>query len=118
AEARSAQELVQVMGGNPDPGRAPLNYPACRFAANGRKLALEFAHPSLAGMGGNNSAQDTVGYFQETGLQPVGGHLLGQQVPAPDLHLLLLGVAPDLDYLHAVAQRARYAIESVGRGDE
>ena len=44
-------------------------------------------------------------------------HLLGDQVAASDLDLLILGVAGDADDLHAVHQRLRH-VQAVGGGDE
>src|SRR5450759_581206 len=44
--------------------------------------------------------------------------LLGEQESLPDLDLLALGVARQLDHLHPVAQRRRDGVEQVGRGDE
>ena len=50
--------------------------------------------------------------------QPVFLDLARDQVALGDLHLLVFGVAAELDDLHAVAQRRRNRVEDVGRGDE
>ena len=51
-------------------------------------------------------------------LQPGLGQLPGQQVVPGDEHLLVLGVAVELDQLHPVEQRARDAFEHVRGGQE
>ena len=62
--------------------------------------------------------QRLVGHRHLLGLEAVGLELPAHEVAARDLHLLLLGVAGELDDLHAVAQRPRDGVELVGRGDE
>ena len=51
-------------------------------------------------------------------LEPVRRELLGQQVAARDLDLLLDGVAVHVDDLHAVAQRPWDGLQLVGGRDE
>ena len=51
-------------------------------------------------------------------VRPGGHELAPDQIAPGDLQLFLLGVAGDLDDLHAVAHRARNGVEHVGGGDE
>ena len=51
-------------------------------------------------------------------VRPFSRELLRDEVAPGDLELLLLGVAGELDDLHAVAQRRRDRVEHVGGGDE
>ena len=52
------------------------------------------------------------------GREAVGLELALHEIAPGDLELLLLGVAGQLDDLHAIAQRARNRVEHVGGGDE
>ena len=70
------------------------------------QLALELAHPGLAGVLRDHLAQDRVGGLDLVRAQPVSLHLAGPQVPARDRQLLLGGVAVESDHLHAVEQGA------------
>ena len=51
-------------------------------------------------------------------VRPWFGQLLADEVAAGDRELLFLGVAGQLEHLHAVAQRRRNRVEHVGGGDE
>ena len=51
-------------------------------------------------------------------LRPLALDLARDQVAAGDLDLFLLGVAVDLDDLHAVAESRLDRLQQVGRGDE
>ena len=90
---------------------------ADRLAGEVADLALEGAYPRLAGIVADQVTQGGVGQFELGGGQAVVLHLLGQEVPAGDLDLLVLGVARDADDLHAVQQGLGH-VEAVGRGDE
>ena len=59
-----------------------------------------------------------VGDLGLVGGQPVGLELAGDEIAARDLEFLVLGIARQIDHLHAVAQRPRDAVEHVGGGDE
>ena len=48
------------------------------------------------------------------GLETVGGQLPGDEIAAGDLELLVLGVARQVDHLHAVAERTGNIVEHVG----
>ena len=58
-----------------------------------------------------------MGQGEFTLLQPMRFHLLGNQMPFGDLHLLVLGIPLQPDDLHAVEQRLRQ-VEAVGRAHE
>ena len=63
-------------------------------------------------------AQHPVGEPELAALQAVRGELLRQQVALCDPELLLLGVAGELDHVHAVEQRAGDRVERVRGADE
>ena len=82
------------------------------------ELALEVPDAGLVRVGLDELGEDLVRDLHVLGLEPVVLHLLGDQEPARDLDLLLLGVARQLDDLHPVAQGGRDGVEQVGGGDE
>ena len=87
-------------------------------AAERGELPLELAHARLARVAGDDGVEGGR-VARERGLrQPVLGQLLGQQVAARDLDLLLDGVAVHVDDLHAVEQRPWDGLQLVGRRDE
>ncbi len=59
-----------------------------------------------------------VGDLDVRRLEPVVRHLLRDQEPLPDLDLLALRVARNLDDLHPVAERHRDRVDEVARRDE
>ena len=63
-------------------------------------------------------ADGVLGELQRDVAEPVVLLLLGDQVPLGDRDLLELGVAGELDDLHAVLQRDRDPVQVVGRRDE
>ena len=75
-------------------------------------------HAGFARVVPRDVMQRLVGHRHLLGLQAVRLELAAHQVTPRDLDLLFLGVAGELDDLHAVAQRARDGVELVGRGDE
>jgi hypothetical protein len=81
-------------------------------------LALELAHPRLAGVLGDHGAQRLVGHLQLLGAQPRVLPLPRKEEALGDGLLLLLRVAAELHRLHAVVQRRRDVLGVVGRRDE
>src|SRR5215469_254963 len=82
-------------------------------------LALEIADAGLPREAVDDLPQAFLGELQLLAdLDAVFVGLLGDQVLACDVDLLLTGVARELDDLHAVAQGLRDGIHPVGRGDE
>ena len=82
---------------------------APRLLAHDRgDLAFEIAHAGFARVAVDDLAQALVGELDLLAdLEPVFGGLLRDQVLVGDVDLLDLGVAGQLDDLHAVAQRLR-----------
>ena len=91
---------------------------ARRRAGRRADLALEVAHAGLARVVADDGAQRLVGDLALLGGQPGRRELARHQVALGDLQLLLLGVAGQLDDLHAVAQRPGNRVEHVGGADE
>ena len=83
-----------------------------------RDLALEIADACLARVLAHDEADRVVGHRHLVGSQSVGGELLGDEEAPRDVHLLGLGVAREVQHLHAVSQRGRDGVERVGGGDE
>ena len=89
------------------------------LAADAADLALEVPQPGLARVGADDLRRPRRPRSARfSGVRPFSRELLRDQVPLRDLELLLLGVAGELDHLHAVAQRRRDGVEDVRRGDE
>ena len=88
-----------------------------RLAGERRELTLEIAHARLAGVAPDQGQQRIVVDRPLLGVEAVLGDRVRDQMPARDLHLLVLGVAGDADDLHAVHQ-GRRDVERVRRGDE
>src|SRR5438067_1007936 len=89
----------------------PALGPSLGVAQHGADFALEVAHAGLACVVADDGAQGLVGNGGFLGTQPVGLELPFNQVALGDLELLLLGVARELDDLHAVAQRPGDRVE-------
>ena len=89
-----------------------------RLAADGGELALEHAHAGFARIERDDLADGIVAHAQLRRLEPVLFALLRQQMLLCDLELFLVGIARELDDLHAVEQRARDGVKRVGRQDE
>ena len=81
-------------------------------------VALQVAHAGLAGVALDDPPQRVVLERGLVGGQAVGLELPGDEVALGDVELVVLGVAGDLDDLHAVAQRAGHRVHAVGGGDE
>src|SRR3954453_21574538 len=118
-EARPAEQLVHALLGYRQPARArPARVLERGLAAPRADLALELAHAGLARVLAHDRAQRRV-RERDLALGQAGAlDLPRHQVPLPDLELLLLGVAGELDDLHAVAYRTGHAVEVVGGADE
>ena len=59
-----------------------------------------------------------VGNLGLVGGQPIGDELPVDEIAAGNFEFLVLDIAGQVDDLHTVAQRARDAVEDVGRRDE
>jgi len=81
-------------------------------------LAFQVAHARLARVVADDLQQRLVGEGQFFRAQAILTNLARDEIPLGDLYLLLLGVAVELDDLHAVEQRHGDRVEAVGRGDE
>src|SRR3974390_349924 len=81
-------------------------------------LALQIPHPRFACVVVDDFTQCGLGDLDLILFYPVRLQLAADEITRGDLQLLLLGVAGEADDLHAVAQRARNAIEHVRGRDE
>ena len=88
------------------------------LAADRRDLALEPADAGLARVAAHDLADRVVGDLEPAGREPVLLELLRDEVLLRDVQLLVLGVAREVDDLHAVLQRRRDGVEQVRRRDE
>ena len=113
-EPARPEDLVQD---RPASIRTCCALPSAIFIAALRKrradLAFEVAHPGFARVVADDRVDRVVGDLGLLGLQPVGGQLAGDQIAPRDLEFLVLGVARQVDDLHAVAQRAGDVVEHV-----
>ena len=110
--------LTIVSGVIDDLGLVPFRAAPRDLPAQRADLALEIAHAGLARVAADDVANRGLRELDLLGRQPVILHLLPDQVLEGDLQLLFLGVAGELEDLHAVAQRRRDRIEDVGRRHE
>ena len=117
-EAGPAQQVGQVGFVDDDRRGGPVGDPHGHLAEGLAQLALELAHPGLAGVAGDGPVQGGVGDLHLAVAQPVVPDLAGEQVVPGDGDLLVLGVAVDPDDLEAVEQRPGHGLEDVGGGDE
>ena len=83
-------------------------------AADRADQPLEVAHAGLARVVADDGADRVVVDLALLGRQAGGLELALEQIAPRDLQLLVLGVAGQLDHLHAVAHRARDGVEHVG----
>ena len=88
------------------------------IAHDGADLALEIAAAGLPRVATHDRGERLVGEAQLLRLEAVRPELALDQVAFGDLELFFLGVAGQLDHLHAIAQRAGHGVEHVGGGDE
>ena len=113
---RHAQEVVHVLGGDLDLLLLPLGHDQFlgRLAGKRVELALQVTHARLTGIAAHHLGQAIVGQFELALGETVILERLGQQVPAGNFELLVLGVTCNADDLHAVHQRSGN-IQRVGR---
>src|SRR4051794_24769481 len=123
--ARAAEQLAHHVGRHRRLGRLEravgrlrLGDLAGDLAADRPDLALQRAHARLARVVGDDAAQRLVADRDPRLLEAVALDLARHEVALGDLQLLVLGVAGELDDLHAVAQRPGHPVEVVGRADE
>src|SRR5262249_22457240 len=81
-------------------------------------LAFELAHTGFARVVANDRVQRVVGELGLFRRQPVRGELPFDEIPLRDLELLVLGVAREIDDLHAVAQWSRNVVDDIRGADE
>ncbi len=117
-EARRPEVGGKVTLADADRGRLAFGDTHRGMAEDCADLALQTAHPGLAGIEPDDGGERRLVDGALLGGQPVGGELAPDQVALGDLQLFLLGVAGQPDDLHAVAQRARDGVQHVGGADE
>ena len=88
------------------------------MAADGADTALEIAHAGFARVVADDGAKRIFCDLALRGRQSGRFELALEQIALGDLELLLLGVAGDLDDLHAVAHRPGNRVEHIRRADE
>ena len=91
---------------------------ACQAAVDLAYLLIQFAHARLAGVVLHDGFEGLLVDLDLALLDAVGLLLLGHEVAARYLHLLLGQVAAHFDELHAVEQGRGDVAYVVGRGDE
>ena len=117
-ELHHAQVILQVFLCNANRLYIAGHKPHCRLSAQLLNLPLQQTHAGFPGVAADHQPQRAVTDAQLLGRKAVGLELLGDQVALGDLHLLLVGVAGELDDLHAVQQRPGDGGRGVGSGDE
>ena len=98
--------------------RCALGDLARQLAADGADLLLQLAHPGLAGVVPSDQRNRLGREVDHLGFEAVLLDLARDEVLLGDRDLFLLGVAGQLDDLHAVQQRAGDGVELVGGADE
>ena len=120
-ELRAAEEPREVAGLD-DGARGLVVRRAGHLEGDGAgdagDLPGELPHARLAGVVANERAQPVVAERQRLVGNGVRGALLRHEVALRDAHLLVGGVALQLDDLQAVAQRRREALQVVGGAHE
>jgi hypothetical protein len=91
---------------------------AGHFAGQLADLAFELPNAGLSRVLLNYRQQRMVCRLQLTLVQAVFFFLAWEQIPLGDLKFLSLGIASELDTLHAIEQRCGNAIDVVGRRNE
>ena len=109
---------MQVTFENREGRGLPFGDRTGRFAGDCADLPLQVAQARLPGVVGDDPADRPVVKTHAIGGQPVLLQFPGNEVAPRDLDLLLFRVPRQLDDLHAVAQRLRYAGQHIGRGHE
>ena len=116
-ELHAAEEVRQVAARHADGRLFALDDLARGLAADLADEALELAHARLARVVLDDVLQHACAEADVLAGEAVLLTLTADEVALCDLELLVLGVARELDDLHAVAQRARDGAEVVGRDD-
>src|SRR5688572_1139120 len=117
-EARRAEQLLQVAGVHANPLRLPFGDAQRGLAREAADGALQLPDARLARVARGDERERGVRYLELAFGESVLARLARDEVLPRDVHLLLIAVAAQADYLHAVAQRAGYRRELVGRRDE
>ena len=118
AKRRAPEPVAQLRVVDADLLEPSRRHLGRRLAADIREPALEPAHAGLARVLADDGAQQLVGQRQLRTPQAVGLELLREEVALRDPELLVLGVARELDHVHAVEQRAGDRVQRVRGADE
>ena len=89
-----------------------------RAAHDRSDLPLQVAHAGLTRVLADDGADRVLGQSHLVRAQAVRRQLLGDEEDLRDVDLLDLGVAGEVQHLHAVAQGGRNRVKGVGGGDE
>ena len=106
-EAPRPEDFGEVVGRDPDMLGAAFGNLHRHAAQRRADFALQVAHAGFARVVADDRVQRVVVDFGLFRLEAVRGYLPGDEIAAGDLEFFVLGVAGQVDDLHAVAQRAR-----------
>jgi len=116
-ELLAAEEVGQVVARHADGRFFALDDLARGLAADLTDEALELAYARLARVIFDDVLQDARAEADVLARKAVLLALAGDEIAFRNLKFLVLGVARELDDLHAIAQWARDGAETVGRDD-
>ena len=114
----AVQELGQLLFCYRDSLRLAGDQLHIRLSAQGRHPPLQQTDAGLPGIIPDNGPEHAVVHPKGGLFQTMLRQLLGQQVPAGDFHLFLVGVAGKANHLHPVQQRLGNGIGGVGCCDK
>ena len=101
-----AQQGFQIVAVDTDPLVLSTGDRHSRFPTKRCQLPFQLTHTGLLGVTHNQLPQGAIGNPELSAGQAMALHLPGQQVPAGNLQLLLIGVTGHLDDLHTVRTEA------------
>ena len=102
------QVLVQIVGAHGDLTRELFQQQALdHLAADFGEFSFQGTDPGFTGVVTHHIAHGVFGDHQFAVLDPVVGHLLGQQVFQSDVGFFVFGVARQTNHFHAIKQRRR-----------
>ena len=113
-----AEEIFQVLAGNDDAGGAALDEAAGGASAGDGNGAFEVADAGFTGVLADHAGEGIFLDDELVAFEAVLGELAWDEVLGGDVDFFLLGVAGEVDDLHAVAERGRDRFELVRGGDE
>ncbi len=97
---------------------AGLRDPHGDVPAHSADQPFQIAHTRFARVVADHHPDRVLGDLAPFGGKPIRVELALEQIAPGDFQLLVLGVAGELNHLHAVAHRAGNGVEHVGGGDE